>query len=327
MMSTIANPTIVPIRVARTRRTTQIVASIRRLCASRYIQSPPSSRAMMPIAHRARTTKTQPATTDACSASSIRCLQAAAASGYFMVVRARRTASGLRQRHLPRRGVRVRPADRRVAHALLESAMLAFDPDADRQVGPVPRPLAALRTDLRVGGAHHEAPIGDLPLNLSEPLPRPSGEGGFGPHLLAPALRLDVDRVPDLALSQPLDEVRDPGERLGSEARDDVPDLEARAFGRRARRDLGGEDAVAARDPVVGREASIDVVPADAEPRPLDVSVLEDLAGRREGGVDRDREADAFRVGDRRGVDRDHAPAQVDEGPSAVPRVHRGIRP
>src|SRR5207249_2131906 len=212
--------------------------------------------------------------------------EAAAASGYFMVVRARRTASGLRQRHLPRRGVRVRPADRRVAHALLESAMLALDPDADRQVGPVPRPLAALRTDLRVGGAHHEAPIGDLPLNLSEPLPRPSGEGGFGPHLLAPALRLDVDRVPDLALSQPLD----PGERLGSGARDAVPDLEARAFGRRARRDLGGEDAVAARDPVVGREASVDVVPADAEPRPLDVSVLEDLAGRREGGVDRDRE-------------------------------------
>src|SRR5207249_10725052 len=44
MMNTIANPTIVPIKVARTRRTTQIVASIRRLCASRYIQSPPSSR-------------------------------------------------------------------------------------------------------------------------------------------------------------------------------------------------------------------------------------------------------------------------------------------
>src|SRR5207247_2748986 len=124
-------------------------------------------------------------------------------------------------------------------------------------------------------GTHHEAPIGDLAFNLSAPLPRSSGEGRFDPHLLATALRLDVDRVPDLALSQPLDEVRDPGERLGSEARDDVPDLEARAFGRRARRDLGGEDAVAARDPVVGREASVDVVPADAEPRPLDLSGLE----------------------------------------------------
>src|SRR5213079_163407 len=100
-------------------------------------------------------------------------------------------------------------------------------------------------------------PIGDLPFNLSQPLPGPSREGGFHPYLLAPALRLDVDRFADLALSQPLDEVRDPGERLGSEARDDVPDLEARAFGRRAGGDLRGEDAVAARDSVVGREASI----------------------------------------------------------------------
>src|SRR5439155_12703161 len=188
MTNTIANPMIPPIKVARTRRTTQIVASIRRLCASRYIQSPPSSRAMMPIAHRARTTKTQPAPRTPAVPRASDASEAAAASGYFMVVRARRTASGLRQRHLPRRGVRVRPADRRVAHAVLESAMLALDPDADRQVGPVPRPLAALGTDLRVGGAHHEAPIGDLPFNLSKPLPGPSREGGFHPYLLAPAL-------------------------------------------------------------------------------------------------------------------------------------------
>src|SRR5207244_6504009 len=229
-------------------------------------------------------------------------------------------------RHLPRRRVGVRPADRRVAHAVLEPAMLALDPNPDRQVGPIPRPLTALGADLWVGGAHHEAPIGDLPFNLSEPLPRSSGEGRFDPHLLATALRLDVDRVPDLAFSQPLDEVRDPGERLASEARDYVPDLEARAFGRRAGRDLRGEDAVAARDSVVGREASVHVVPADAEPCALDVSVLEDLAGRREGGIDRDREADPFRVGDRRGVYRDYTSAQVHEGTSAVPRVHRGIR-
>src|SRR5438046_7859833 len=213
MMNTIANPTIVPIRVARTRRTTQIVASIRRLCASRYIQSPPSSRAMMPIAHRARTTKTQPATTDACSASSIRCLRGGSRVWLF------HGCPGAPDRFRPSTAASsaswrpCSPADRRVAHAVLESAMLALDPDADRQVGPVPRPLAALGTDLRVGGAHHEAPIGDLPFNLSKPLPGPSREGGFHPYLLAPALRLDVDRFADLALSPPLAEVRCPGAR------------------------------------------------------------------------------------------------------------------
>src|SRR2546429_6367539 len=46
---------------------------------------------------------------------------------------------------------------------LFRSAMLALDPNPDRQVGPIPRPLTALGADLWVGGAHHEAPIGDLP--------------------------------------------------------------------------------------------------------------------------------------------------------------------
>src|SRR5207247_10922202 len=111
-------------------------------------------------------------------------------------------------------------------------------------------------------------------------LPRTSTHVRLITCRLPTPLRLYVVPVLYLSFSHPLDEVRDPGERLASEARDDVPDLEARAFGRRAGRDLRGEDAVAARDPVVGREASVHVVPADAEPCALDVSVLEDLAGR-----------------------------------------------
>src|SRR5213080_1634742 len=125
---------------------------------------------MMPIAHRARTTRPNPPPRTPAVPRASDASEAAAASGYFMVVRARRTASGLRQGHLPRRGVRVRPADRCVAHAVLEPAMLALHPDAGREVVPVPGALAALGADLRVGGAHHEAPIGDLAFNLSEPL-------------------------------------------------------------------------------------------------------------------------------------------------------------
>src|SRR5712691_1035787 len=59
-----------------------------------------------------------------------------------------------RGRHFPRRAVRVRATDRRVAHAVLETAMLAFDPDPGRKVVPVPRRLAAPRADLRVERAH-----------------------------------------------------------------------------------------------------------------------------------------------------------------------------
>src|SRR2546428_10981061 len=69
--------------------------------------------------------------------------------GYRDAARPLRDSSGLRNRDLPRRAVRVRPADKGVADALLEAAMLALDPDSRRKVVPVPRRLAAPRADLR----------------------------------------------------------------------------------------------------------------------------------------------------------------------------------
>src|SRR2546427_10924749 len=85
----------------------------------------------------------------------------------------------LGERHLSRHAVRVRPAHRRIAHHVLEPAMFALDPDAGRQVVPIPRPLSAAGARFRVGWAHHRAPIVDLAFNLSETLPRSRTEGRF----------------------------------------------------------------------------------------------------------------------------------------------------
>src|SRR3989441_4953966 len=56
------------------------------------------------------------------------------------------------------------------------------------------------------------------------------------------------------------------------------------------------------------------------------MSVFQDLPRHAERRVDRDREPDAFRVGNRRRVDRHDSTLQVDEGPATVARIHRGIR-
>src|SRR5919197_6239659 len=155
--------------------------------------------------------------------------------------------SGAGERRLSRRAVRVRPADRGVAHAFLDPAMLALDPDPGGQVPPVPGLLATPRAGLRMRGAHHGAPNVALSFNLSEPLPRPSSKGCLRLDLLPASLGLDGDRVADRPLAQRLDEVRDSCERFASEGDDHVPDLEPRGLRGGARRDLCGEDAMAAR--------------------------------------------------------------------------------
>src|SRR5947208_15704567 len=139
-------------------------------------------------------------------------------SRYFMVVRAcaPERASRLREGHLPRRAVRVRPAHRRIAHRVLEPAMFALDPDAGREVVPVPRPLPAVGAGIRVGGAHHVAPIVLPAFNLSESLPRPRTKGRLDVDPLSPSFRLDLDRIADRPLAERLDQIGDPGQRLSS---------------------------------------------------------------------------------------------------------------
>src|SRR5207247_9889118 len=83
---------------------------------------------------------------------------------------------------------------------------------------------------------------------------------------------------------------------------------------------------MAALDPIVGGQTRVDIVSTYAEPRPLDVSVRHNLAGCREGGIDRDGEADSLRVRNRRRVDRHDATTQVHERTAAVPGVHGRIR-
>src|SRR5436853_6601144 len=114
-----------------------------------------------------------------------------------MVVRAcaPERASCLREGHLPRRAVRVRSADRRVAHRVLEPAMFGGDPDAGREVVPVPRPLPAVGAGLRVGGAHHVAPIVLPAFYLSESLPRPRSNGCLVLDSLPSSFRPDLDRI------------------------------------------------------------------------------------------------------------------------------------
>src|SRR2546430_13137013 len=51
---------------------------------------------------------------------------------------------------------RSRSAHRRIAHHVLEPAMFALDPDAGRQVVPIPRPLSAAGARFRVGWRSEE---------------------------------------------------------------------------------------------------------------------------------------------------------------------------
>src|SRR5437867_6469358 len=126
-------------------------------------------------------------------------------SRYFMVVRAcaPERASRLREGHLPRRAVRVRPAHRRIAHRVLEPAMFALDPDAGREVVPVPRPLPAVGAGLRAGAAHHVPPIVLPTFNLSESLPRPRTTRRLTVYPLPSSFGLDLDRIPDRPLAPP----------------------------------------------------------------------------------------------------------------------------
>src|SRR5439155_6704992 len=105
-----------------------------------------------------------------------------------------------RGRHYPIPAFRVHAADRRVAHAVLEAAMLALDPDPGGKVVPVPRRLAAPRANLRVERAHRSAHRGTGFEGLRSE--RPASELRFDAQSLAPTLRLDVDRVTDRPLSQ-----------------------------------------------------------------------------------------------------------------------------
>src|SRR5439155_5719114 len=74
---------------------------------------------------------------------------------YFMVAWARPgDASRFRRGDFSRRAVRVRATDRRVTHAVLETAVLALDPESSCKGVPVPRRLAAPRARLRVERAH-----------------------------------------------------------------------------------------------------------------------------------------------------------------------------
>src|SRR6058998_312827 len=317
------NPMIPARRVATTRRTTQTVASMRRVCASRYIHSAPKTRATMPTRQipRANTSHSAPMIWNALAIGS----RGARPCRYFIIARCRSGRdSRPRGRHFPRRDVRVRAADRRVAHAVLEAAMLALDPDPGGKVVPVPRRLAAPRASLRVERAHGSAHRGTGFEGLRSE--RPAGQLRFYAQSLAPTLRLDVDRVTDRPLSQSVHEVRDSAEGAAPERREDVANLETPGLRRRSGRDLREEHALAARDAVVRRDPAVDIVARDAEPGPLNVSVFEDLVRDAERRVDRNRKPDTLGERNGRRVDRHDASLQIDERTPAVPRIHRGVR-
>src|SRR5207244_6784907 len=211
------------------RKMSQSVAALLRRWASRYIHSAPTKRRMRPNAQRARKRKIQPSK-NTWNAPFIRASEGEHVSRYFMVVRAcaPERVSRLREGHLPRRAVRVRPAHRRIAHRVLEPAMFALDPDAGRQIVPVPRLLPAIGAGLRVGGAHHVAPIVLPTFNLSESLPRPRTKARLDVDSLSSSFRLDLDRIADRPLAERVDQIGDPGQRLSSDRRDHVAHLKPR---------------------------------------------------------------------------------------------------
>src|SRR5438094_5160007 len=116
-------------KVAMTSSTTQTVAATRRPGASRYIHRTPKTRATIPIRQipRTKTSHSAPRIWNAVAMGP----QAERSERYFMVARARPgDASRFRRRDFPRRAVRVCATDRRVTHAVLETAVLALDPDS-----------------------------------------------------------------------------------------------------------------------------------------------------------------------------------------------------
>src|SRR5690606_5579775 len=164
---------------------------------------------------------------------------------------------------------------------------------------------------------------------------------------LAPALRLELpqlDReglalpVPDhldphlltrLPLGEGADELRGRADRNAVQPDDDVADLEARLRRRGPflhLLDLGACDLV---QPVDLRIRGVDLLNEDAEPRPADDAVLDQVVGHLARDLDRDGEAVA-RVepggGSDRGVDADDAPGQVDQRAARVAGVDRRVR-
>src|SRR6266571_3261561 len=332
MTVTITSPRSPPNTLARMSRTTQTVPSILRLWASRYIQMATRMTRTRVIRQTAIRKPRNPLVMPPGGTWNAPCIRSRGAPPVYISV-ARPVPEGPEsragRRGLAARAVRVRPVHGRVAHAVLVSAVLALDPHADGQVLPVPRELAAIRADFRVGGPHHRSAMSPPYLRLLGSVSdsvRAGCERHSSADSLAASLRLDLDRIADRPLSQRVDEVADPAQGPTTQRRDHVSDLEAARLRRGSGGDLREEHAAPARDSVVRCEAAAHVVPGDAEPRPLHVPVLQDLAGDAERRVDRDREADAFRERDRCRVDRDDAAAQVDERPAAVPRVHGGVR-
>src|SRR3989440_8874748 len=252
------------------RKMSQSVASMRRRWASWYIQSAPTKRAMTPTAQRPRKMKIHPSKNTS-NAPFIRASEGEHVSRYFMVARAcaPERASRLREGHLPRCAIRVRPAHRRIAHGVLEPAMFALDPDAGRQVVPVPRSLPAVGACLRVGGAHHVAPIVLPTFNLSESLPRPRTKARLDVYPLSPSFRLDLDRIADRPLAERLNQIGDPGQGLSSDRRDHVAHLESRTFRGRTRCDFRGEHAMAAIAPILGGPTPGAIVSTTSCPRPF----------------------------------------------------------
>src|SRR6266581_7634184 len=164
MTVTITSPRSPPKTLARTRRTTQTVPSILRLWASRYIQMATRMTRTRVIRQIAFRKPRNPPVKPPGGTWNAPCIRPGAAPPVYLSV-ARTGPQGrgsrTRRRGLAARAVRVRPMHGRVAHAVLVPAVLALDPHADGQILPVPRELAAIGADFRVGGPHHR--FGDEP--------------------------------------------------------------------------------------------------------------------------------------------------------------------
>src|SRR5258708_2858650 len=112
------------------------------------------------------------------------------------------------------------------------------------------------------------------------------------------------------------------------EGNDDARSREAGGVGGTARGYISAEDG-ARRGEVAHLHSpprELNRLPADADPSPLHPALADQLRNDDVGSADRNREADALRSGDDRGVDADDVAARVDERPAGVSGVERGVR-
>src|SRR5208282_5162602 len=122
-------------------------------------------------------------------------------------------------------------------------------------------------------------------------------------------------------------QVVDAGDWRVAESNHQVAFFEAAESGRTAGLDRRDADRGFRRQVVEAHETArqLDIVAGDSDIGAAYLAVLDQMTGDELGAVDGDREADSLRRQDNRRVDADYLAARVDQRPSGVAGIQRGV--